>query len=47
MLAVLRWGVLCIRQTRRHLTGSTQSIELAALGRRVCEMEWALLEMLP
>jgi len=46
VLAVLRWGVLCIRQTLRHLTGSTRSIELAALGRRVCEMEWALLEML-
>jgi len=46
VLAVVRWGVLCIRQTTRHLTGSTRSIELAALGRRVCEMEWALMEML-
>jgi aminoglycoside phosphotransferase (APT) family kinase protein len=45
VLATLRWGVLCIAQVMRHSTGATPSIELAALGRRVCEMEYDLLKM--
>jgi aminoglycoside phosphotransferase (APT) family kinase protein len=43
---VLRWGILCIIQTLRHLSGGTRSVELAAIGRRVCENEWDLLRML-
>ncbi|SOD74617.1 aminoglycoside phosphotransferase (APT) family kinase protein [Jatrophihabitans sp. GAS493] len=43
-LATLRWGVICLGQTMRHLRGTTRSVELAALGRRVCEVEWSLLE---
>jgi aminoglycoside phosphotransferase (APT) family kinase protein len=46
VLASLRWGVLCIKQTLRHVTGATPSVELATLGRRVCEMEWTLLELI-
>ena len=39
----LRWGVICMRQARAHLSGAHRSVELAAIGRRVCEQEWDLL----
>jgi aminoglycoside phosphotransferase (APT) family kinase protein len=39
----LRWAVLCRMQAERHLSGAESSIELAALGRRVCEQEHDLL----
>jgi len=42
----LRWGVICQRQAYRHLSGQTRSVELAAIGRRVCENEWDLLDLL-
>jgi aminoglycoside phosphotransferase (APT) family kinase protein len=41
----LRWGVMCVIQASAHLTGAVRSVELAAIGRRACEMEWALLEL--
>ncbi|NNE11218.1 MAG: phosphotransferase family protein [Ilumatobacter sp.] len=40
---ILRWGVMCLTQARRHLSGTTRSHELAAIGRRVCENEHDLL----
>ncbi|GGS77146.1 tyrosine protein kinase:aminoglycoside phosphotransferase [Planobispora rosea] len=43
---VLKWGVICIMQTMRHLSGGARSVELAAIGRRVCETEWDLLHLL-
>ncbi|MEU6791254.1 phosphotransferase family protein [Nonomuraea wenchangensis] len=43
---VLKWGVICVMQTMRHLRGGARSVELAAIGRRVCETEWDLLRML-
>ncbi|MFI7640093.1 phosphotransferase family protein [Nonomuraea sp. NPDC049400] len=43
---VLKWGVICVMQTMRHLRGGARSVELAAIGRRVCENEWDLLRML-
>ncbi|MFI6503124.1 phosphotransferase family protein [Nonomuraea typhae] len=43
---VLKWGVICVMQTMRHLAGGARSVELAAIGRRVCETEWDLLELL-
>ena len=46
MLGTLRWGVICIVQAMTHLRGAVHSVELAAIGRRVCEVEWDLLEML-
>jgi aminoglycoside phosphotransferase (APT) family kinase protein len=46
VLGTLRWGVICIVQTMTHLTGVLRSVELAAIGRRVCEVEWDLLELL-
>ncbi len=43
----LRWGVICIVQTLTHLSGAVRSVELATIGRRVCEVESDLLELLP
>ncbi|MEV0612250.1 phosphotransferase family protein [Nonomuraea sp. NPDC050404] len=43
---VLKWGVICVMQTMRHLRGGASSVELAAIGRRVCENEWDLLRLL-
>lgn len=45
VLATLRWGVICRYQAERHLSGQTRSVELAAIGRRVCETEWDLLNL--
>ena len=42
----LRWGIMCLIQASFHLSGATRSVELAAIGRRACEMEWALLDLL-
>ncbi|MEU5882593.1 phosphotransferase family protein [Spirillospora sp. NPDC047279] len=47
MFGVARWAVICVMQAQRHLTGGERSVELAALGRRVAENEWDLLQMLP
>jgi aminoglycoside phosphotransferase (APT) family kinase protein len=46
VLATLRWGVICRYQAERHLSGQSRSVELAAIGRRVCETEWDLIELL-
>lgn len=46
VLATLRWGVICRYQAERHLTGHARSVELATIGRRVCETEWDLLDLL-
>jgi aminoglycoside phosphotransferase (APT) family kinase protein len=46
ILATLRWGVICRYQAERHLSGQTCSVELATIGRRVCETEWDLLTLL-
>ncbi|MFI6290722.1 phosphotransferase family protein [Nonomuraea sp. NPDC050790] len=43
---VLKWGVICVMQTMRHLAGGARSVELAAIGRRVCENEWDLLQLI-
>jgi aminoglycoside phosphotransferase (APT) family kinase protein len=42
----LRWGVICIQQASTHLTGARASIEHAAIGRRICEVELDLLDLL-
>ncbi|MCG5431509.1 phosphotransferase family protein [Mycobacterium sp. MYCO198283] len=46
VLATLRWGVICRYQAHRHLSGAHRSVELATIGRRVCETEWDLLDLL-
>lgn len=45
-VATLKWGVICRYQAERHLSGQTRSVELAAIGRRVSETEWDLLDLL-
>jgi aminoglycoside phosphotransferase (APT) family kinase protein len=47
VLGTLRWGIICIVQALTHTTGAVRSVELAAIGRRVCEVEWDLLDLLP
>lgn len=46
-LGTLKWGVMCIAQGLLHVSGAVRSVELAAIGRRVCENEWDLLALLP
>jgi aminoglycoside phosphotransferase (APT) family kinase protein len=46
LLGTLRWGVICMTQAQTHLSGAYRSVELAAIGRRVCEQEWDLLLLL-
>jgi aminoglycoside phosphotransferase (APT) family kinase protein len=41
----LRWGVICVQQAAAHLTGAIRSVELATIGRRVCEVELDLLDL--
>lgn len=46
IMGTLKWGVMCMVQARAHLSGAARSHELAAIGRRVCENEYDLLELL-
>jgi aminoglycoside phosphotransferase (APT) family kinase protein len=46
ILGTLRWGVICMTQAWAHLSGAYRSVELATIGRRVCEQEWDLLLLL-
>jgi aminoglycoside phosphotransferase (APT) family kinase protein len=45
-LGNVKWAVICARQAHDHRTGMRPSHELASLGRRICEPEWDLLELL-
>jgi aminoglycoside phosphotransferase (APT) family kinase protein len=42
----LQWGIGCMGQAWVHLSGAVRSHELAAIGRRVAEQEWDLVELL-
>ena len=42
----VKWAVICARQAADHLDGSRPSHELASLGRRICEPEWDLLQLI-
>ncbi|HSL57620.1 MAG TPA: phosphotransferase family protein [Acidimicrobiales bacterium] len=46
VLGTLKWGIMCKVQAAAHLTGAARSVELAAIGRRVCENEHDLLELI-
>jgi aminoglycoside phosphotransferase (APT) family kinase protein len=46
LAGTLRWGVICVMQAFTHLSGARRSLEHAVIGRRACEVEWDLLEML-
>lgn len=40
VMGCFRWGVICLHQVSRHLSGAERSVELAAIGRRVAEAEY-------
>ncbi|MEV4320343.1 phosphotransferase family protein [Actinocrispum sp. NPDC049592] len=42
----LRWGVTCLSQVAVHLSGHARSVELAAIGRRVSEVEYDLIQLM-
>jgi len=42
----VKWAIICAAQAHDHLTGVRRSHELASLGRRVCEPEWDLLDLI-
>jgi len=42
----LRWGVITVQQGFAHLSGALRSVELAAIGRRTCEVELDLLDLI-
>lgn len=46
VLGTLKWGVICLIQAFTHLRGHHRSVELAAIGRRVSETEYDLLNLL-
>jgi len=44
VLGTWKWGIMCIVQADAHRSGRARSHELAAIGRRVCENEYDLLD---
>ena len=42
----LKWGIICMVQTFAHLSGAVKSLEKAAIGRRVSETEFDLMNMI-
>ena len=44
--ATVKWATICALQASAHLSGASRSVELAAIGRRVCESEWDLFSLL-
>ncbi|GAB4516391.1 MAG: phosphotransferase family protein [Anaerolineae bacterium] len=42
----IRWGVICLSQANRHLSGQDPSVELASLGRRSAEMQMEALRLI-
>ena len=44
--ATVKWATICALQASAHLSGALRSVELAAIGRRVCESEWDLFILL-
>lgn len=46
VMGCFRWGVICLHQVSRHLTGAERSVELAAIGRRIAEAEYDAMLML-
>ncbi|MFD6857227.1 phosphotransferase family protein [Rhodococcus sp. NPDC060090] len=46
VFGTLRWLVLGRFQAQKHIAGTEPSAEFAAIGRRVCESEWDLLQIM-
>jgi len=45
-LGNVRWGIICLAQANRHLSGHDPSVELASLGRRSAEMQYEMLRLI-
>ena len=45
VMAHLRWAVIALQQSRRHLTGGERSLELALTGRIVHELEHEIVQV--
>jgi aminoglycoside phosphotransferase (APT) family kinase protein len=45
-LGNVRWGVICLAQANRHLSGREPSVEFASLGRRSAEMQIEMLRLM-
>lgn len=45
LMAHIRWAVIALQQTHRHLSGTERSLELALIGRRLPELELSILQM--
>ncbi len=46
VFGTFRWGVICLIQASAHLMGSVNSVEKAAIGRRVSETEIDIVDLL-
>jgi aminoglycoside phosphotransferase (APT) family kinase protein len=46
IFGTLKWGISCKIMAWTHLSGTTRSVELATIGRRACENELDLLNLL-
>lgn len=46
VLGTLKWGVMCVLQASRHLLDAGGSHEHAAIGRRVAENEWDVMQLI-
>lgn len=46
IFGTLKWGIICLVQTFTHLSGDVNSVERAAIGRRVSETEIDILNLL-
>jgi aminoglycoside phosphotransferase (APT) family kinase protein len=46
VLGNVKWGIGCLTQSRRHLSGVDRSVEYAVLGRMAAEMEYELLDLI-
>lgn len=44
-MAHVRWAVIALQQTARHLSGREPSLELALIGRRLPELEYEILAL--
>lgn len=46
VMALVRWAMIALQQTRRHISGEQRSLELALTGRMVPQMELDLLQQI-
>ena len=46
VFGTLRWGVACLQLAHDHVSGRVRSVERAAIGRRVTEVEADVLHLM-